>query len=66
MAEKSVRVTISKDNKTTELTLRGVTVKDFEKIFFDELDVFAENVVQNQMKSCEKRKINTTQSAVSK
>ena len=40
MAEKSVRVTISKDNKTTELTLRGVTVKDFEKIFFDELGVF--------------------------
>lgn len=57
MAEKSVRVTISKDNKTTELTLRGVTVKDFEKIFF---------AVQKQMKSCEKRKINTTQSAVSK
>ena len=46
MAEKSVRVTISKDNKTTELTLRGVTVKDFEKIFF---------AVQKQMKSCEKK-----------
>ena len=44
MAEKSVRVTISKDNKTTELTLRGV--KDFEKIFF---------AVQKQMKSCEKK-----------
>ncbi|ADA64073.1 MULTISPECIES: hypothetical protein [Lactococcus] len=46
MAEKSVRVTISKDNKTTELTLRGVAVKDFEKLFF---------AVQNQMKSCEKK-----------
>ncbi|MEI3648332.1 hypothetical protein Tempeh6L_12200 [Lactococcus lactis subsp. lactis] len=56
MAEKSVRATISKDNKTTELTLRGVTVKDVEKIFFDELGVFAENVVQNQIKSCEKKK----------
>ncbi|KSU00154.1 hypothetical protein [Lactococcus lactis] len=55
MAEKSVRVTISKDSKTTELTLRRVTVKDFEKIFFDELGVFAENAVQNQMKSCEKK-----------
>ncbi|MDV2618968.1 hypothetical protein V6S65_06755 [Lactococcus lactis] len=57
MAEKSVRVTISKDNKTTELTLRGATIKDFENIFF---------AVQKQMESCEKRKINTTQSAVSK
>jgi hypothetical protein len=46
MAEKSVRVTISKDNKTTELTLRGVTVKDFEKIFF---------AIQKKMKSCEKK-----------
>ena len=46
MAEKSVRATISKDNKTTELTLRGVTVKDFEKILF---------AVQKRMKSCEKK-----------
>ena len=55
MAEKSVRVTISKDNETTALTLRGVSAKDIEEIFFDELGVFAEKVVQNQMKSCEKK-----------
>ncbi|WP_353891671.1 hypothetical protein ABVR74_09670 [Lactococcus lactis subsp. lactis] len=55
MAEKSVRVTISKDNKTTELFLRGVSVKDVEEMFFDELGFNFENVVQNQMKSCEKK-----------
>ncbi|WP_195363051.1 hypothetical protein [Lactococcus lactis] len=55
MAEKSVRVTISKDNKTTELTLRWVSVKDVEEMFFDELGFNFENVVQNQMKSCEKK-----------
>lgn len=49
MAEKSVRVTISKDNETTELTLRGVSAKDIEEMFF------AENAVQKQMKSCEKK-----------
>ncbi|MET4548913.1 hypothetical protein [Lactococcus lactis] len=49
MAEKSVRVTISKDNETTELTLRGVSAKEIEEMFF------AENAVQKQMKSCEKK-----------
>ena len=49
MAEKSVIVTISKDNETTELTLRGVSAKDIEEMFF------AENDVQKQMKSCEKK-----------
>ncbi|MCT0017581.1 hypothetical protein EFE32_12440 [Lactococcus lactis subsp. lactis] len=49
MAEKSVRVTISKDNETTELTLRGVSAKDIEEMFF------AEIAVQKQMKSCEKK-----------
>ena len=46
MVEKSVRVTISKDNKTTELTLRWVSVKDVEEMFF---------AVQKKMKSCEKK-----------